>query len=117
MIQIHLFFTNKYAVGSTAKHKELLSILLIDNIILVFMHCRTVYGNDLRFTPYRLETQHDFMLCRIFAKTFVFLRHIEKQKVAQNEAPRDTGEVICNVVTSKFVLTPAFKRHAFLNLS
>lgn len=64
--------------------------MLIHNIILAFMHCRTVCGNDLRFTPYRLETQYGFMLCSIFTKTFVFHCHIEKQKVAQNEAPTDT---------------------------
>lgn len=58
--------------------KDFFFFLLIDNIILVFMHCRTVCGNDLRFTPYGLETQHGFMLCSIFTKTFVFLRHILK---------------------------------------
>lgn len=81
------------------------------------MHCRTVCGNDLRFTPYRLETQHGFMLCSIFTKTFVFLRHTKKQQVAQNESPRGMWEVVCSVVTSKFVLTSAFKWHAFVNLS
>lgn len=80
------------------------------------MHCRTVCGNDLRFTLYRLETQHGFMFCSIFTKTFVLLHQIKKQEVAPNEAPRGMWEVVCSVVPSKFVLTSAFKRHAFVNL-
>lgn len=54
----------------------------------------------------------------VFLQNFcISSSYIEKQQVAQNEAPRDRWEVVCNVVTSKFVLTPAFKWHAFVNLS